>query len=1056
MNRQQLTVLLILCLLLAGIGGWWLAQTDEPDELGQANQLSAANSQSDSIDVKRPDISEPGNSSDSTDVHKPEPGDRDVNPDTGPDPANTNSPIDVTPIPDGHWRLTGRVVSDFKVKHSAFSESDLTDWYLTLELLRTNDGETSSEWFDDFEIHADGRFSTDIPEDELETLAGFWRFDIYIEEEGHPLEGYGGGAEFDYWANDDGKIDMSKVRNLLKPTITGRQANFGDIRIGLNSLSVDGEQFVCGRIVHTSGAPLANTHELSLCMEFQENDDELRGPIIRFNDYDEIAWVDTDENGWFFGYVEDTDSIEDSATRNHHLLLDEDYEFEDEDILNSMYSVKIAAPKRTGAVWDYGVITVDGCLITVEVEGGNGDLDLDEIYIEFTSGHLYHEKYLPVSGGSFILQPARYRWSCYLEGDDSLFEDQFGTLDVKAATTTLVLKPVEIPCVRINVIVDEKDDGNNSPPYWIQYSVKDGINRYHGLTGNRSILVPALKSGSEVTVGGRGYVTRKFKVNRGDDAIDVLLKSVDHIAVTVVLPTLPADLTGTSFEVNVRVLRKIKDHWSLVGDAGFDQVLGPKPVSVPVSLLDAGRYRFDLTGGANWGYGQLGSEEIEVKADVENAVVFEAIAAPRWKFRAGSHRIRVYVDDQLVDVTARTRTPDGAESTVTIDSNENSSLYRWLAKIIDGNDLIQPAETAPTRNGDVALTRIDLPHRLTVSCRKRGKEVGNFKAECGMIDSPERCSLRSYDGAAKLWLPPGKAWVSVEYNNKTKRREINIPGGRPLDVQFDFVGCDVTFTGETDNPDDNWPIHRVSKRGSHYRIDGTAPGETLFLTPGKYFVYAPDARKRQEFEISADDETMEIELPTRSTAGKRGEVHLNLELPFKSVDNETEFSIHWTAVTGDSEIDSSLDREYDEVTILETPEGLLLKNVPIGEKICLFGGVECWNEEDDDRQWHLKPIVLNLTQTGTTIDGVLTAVAWEGDSWDDCEWRFLTTDGLPIEMWYGLPVGRHEFGFYHKGNLILREWITVPAMTVDSNGDVSAFDLPVSTRTRLEQVINSE
>ncbi|MCF6227189.1 MAG: hypothetical protein L3J82_00765 [Planctomycetes bacterium] len=960
-----------------------------------------------------------------------------LNPDrNGTSTTNTSA---VKPIPDGHWRLTGQLVAAFEVNYSVLTDVDLEEWFLSMETLPANDGKTSSERAD-IELAPDGRFIVDVPEEELTSISGAWRFDLDIEQENHPLEGWGGGYDFGEWKNDGGIVDMSAVHNLIKPIVSGRQADFGIIKINLNSIDPNA-LFVSGRVMHTSGVPFANARNLYL-RTMPESDEAF--------DYEEFAWFGTDKDGWFFAVAEEPEVFDDVANNKHSLVFDGDYYYSDGD---SQWVHNANTPTKRGRVWDFGEITVAGNLVQVEISGIRDNLEYD-IYFEFTSGSMWQEADIPSAGGFMLMQAGRYRWTCDISSSDVLYEDVRGMLDVSNDQhTKLIVEFVEIPTVKVTVKLNkEKSDGNNYDYFWIEYNLRnDDTVRYSRHEDAQTALIPVIESHIEIRVGGKGYHTQKLSIQKNSPPVNIVLLPIKQILVTVHLPALPNGFKLQAMKVIINVYKKHKASWFRVVEAKINTHLTEKEGFSPTYLLDTGKYRFVLTGGKEWGYGQLGQKELEITSSDGNVVVFDSIPEAPWEFRSGGIRTKAYVADRIVNITAQAHKKDGKSLTVNINSDNASSNTRQISilPIIDGDQFIKPVETPPAKDGGISNIRVDLPHRISVTCSERGERVSVFSVEASFDNRHERCSSKVQKGIGKLWLPPGKAWLSVELNNRSERREIEVISGRVIDIHIDFVDCKVTFSNTLNDDDVFWELHIVEKNGSLTLIGWARPNVPNYLKPGKYTVVSHGGFGRREFEVTASDVEIEVELPIPKLKLQKGDLLLNLDMPIDTSVEELEFTVEWTAITGDPKLDQSYGRQSFNLDVIETPEGLLLKGVPLGLKICIFGGFDTWSK-DKEKAWLLKPIVVNLTRSGETQTTKLVTVVEDGEGWWKHGRRILSyADGLPIYSWFGLPVGRHKFGFYKDGILVLSEWITIPT-------GIESFDLPESVQTKLDALTTKD
>ncbi|MDC1141913.1 hypothetical protein OAU50_02375 [Planctomycetota bacterium] len=1032
MNRRHVTVLLALCLLVAGLCGWWLTQTDEVADVGPANQVAttddadAINSAINTLEFSGKEIAEGTGDSE-----------------TPPIVGDTDNPI-----PEDHWRLSGRIVPDFSLKHAMFQNPNLPHWFISFETLPVNDGKLETEWTDDFEIAADGCFSVDVPKDDFSTLEGFWRFDVRIEEDGHPLEGHAIGLDFGDWSDDDGIVDMAKVLNLINPSVSGNHADFGDIKVNLSHFVYDSEQFVYGRVMHTSGQPFANASNLVLCAkEMSPGSDEI--PL----DYDEVAWIDTDENGWFVGLIEDVEFFTALNSPQHFLTSEEGLDGFDDVIMNSEYTWRTDAPQQHGKTWDYGTITIDGCMVIVEVTGVREGAVVEGIFMDFASGDLWYDKYLSAKGGCCILPAARYRWSADIEATNALFEYCTGILDVTAGTTTtLTIKAKELDCVVVHV---ERADGQKLEEYWFDEGDDGWCHRWN--TG--PLFVEFDGPTLDIEFKADGYKTRSLTLTKGSKPIHVIMKAASMISVTVVFPALPAELKEKkhSLNVNLVVFTDSDDYSDSVAYLSMgmnvnsmSSTLTAKPNKQWIEIQEAGLYRFVLTGSEEWGYESLGSKEIRLTHGQEHTVTFDALPPPPFEFRSGGIHTSAYIDEHRVAVFAQAKQVGGEIISIHIDDDDGDTDDRFPWSIKDGDRFIEPEITPIAKDDDKTVVRFILPHRVSVTCSVRGNPTREFAAAGHYDDGNLGSSCDAIGGIAKLWLPEGEAEVSAFWNDTYKTKTVKIRRGQIASVHFDFVSCEVKFTTRK-GWDAQWPLFESNPDGKVVKVHFVIPGESLSLEPGKYFTHSPNGSVRKELVIKPEDSTLTFALPNDPEDSSTGYVMLTVKLPVDATTSDIAFSFRWVVITGDSIIDTNVDRLTHSLNIIETPEGLRLSGIPIGVKVCLFGGIETWDQKHDDRQWMMKPIILTLARSGETIAGELLKTATDGELWYEYDARLLSfAEGLPMDLWHGLPIGRHEYGFYENGKLVLREWITIPADTKDS------FDLPEDILTRLKQLTKSD
>ncbi|MBK8207696.1 MAG: hypothetical protein IPK87_13045 [Planctomycetes bacterium] len=1022
MRPHQLVLLLVLILSLAGAVIWLILQPPGGASPNIENSALASRNQPGTTEP-RPraggnDASQPARNREERRTPKP----------PKPEPEATSTA----------WTVRGSVKMDPSAGVNPLAHLLPEDLSVSVRAYR---GPSAPQEYSqiDIALQNDWGFSEEFAPEDLGLQEGESPVPLYWYVDFEPTSGDGFSVPDE--DSDEERTDWQEPKGCLRviPTVSGRTLDFGQVLLTLESMFPD-EFVVTGRLVHTSGRTLCHTGNHAL---------GVKDPGGEFDDW---LYFGTDAQGRFMAllYADTADVHHDPASFHWNLLLRVDREGPDS-------SIRLAPPRFAGRLVDFGDISLKGSLLVVTVEMDptpkielrhDGTLAIDEggyyqgemASLDLNCGDLYFNEGIPPAPYhvTMMVPEGRYHWSVDSWSSELVYLPASGILDVPDnAVTSLKVSLKAAATVPVKVL---KPDGTPAEGSYVTWSFNlPDDNGYSGRSEGPKGTVPVVSSSpTTCTAELEGFDSATGETKPGDTelVLQLSVKLVPDTGIEVRLPVRPqgVQLDGV-FQLRLWIQGEVgqSDHWInlLVEEPG---VLRFK--------TGAGTATVQLNGGCDWGYPAVisGPVNATVKEGEFTVVELPPIGPAPWAVRADKLQCRVRAGEQPVEIGAPFLYEDGTDfGDGYYTDGTNIECGALPAHLLDGDQKIAVEITPPTAEAPAAKLSIELPPRIEVRVKRRGVDVTNFHAEAwGKGDGMSRtahCSGSTGSGAVSLWLPPGKASLTVELENFEHNQEVIVRRGEitRVDVELGHVRVEFVNPAEGVTSDDDLPRLRMFT----IRDDGTLDPEMYdtiwgpevkMLPPARYRMIPPavaGAGSAFDLDLRAGGDRV-IVLPALNT--ELVDVRLSFPMEFADAPNHY-MELQLLPLTDPEQLRMSPEFAYQEDSLQWrfVPNGLLVHGVPKGVDVCLVGYFTRY-EGEEEKTLILKPIRLRAQQDGEIVTAEWKKAVELHEEWQWIEIRYLSlVDGCALPFFDGaagaMP-GTHEVGFYADEKLVHREWVT--------------------------------
>jgi hypothetical protein len=989
-----MSVVLIVLLAAASAAVWFVMRDTAPPPANAAFDNDAAALNGEPLDAQgrqRPDRSE---------TDKPR---RDPRPTrTQDDRANES---DEAEDESSYWVLRGRI----EFKDSRFrleSVLDLEEMGVYAAYMGKLDNES------DFAFYRVLRFGDN------------WSFDERIEAEFLPQNPDGPWHIMPHSAGargihdlDEGE-DPSGLPGWVTPTITGRVIDFGTVVFTSEAVH-DDDWFVTGRVIHSSGRPVALASALWLV-------------TIESGEVAREYVVSTDESGAF---ITTMGSAELSELESLEFLLSSGEQYGVAFVPGGVKrgdSVMLSAPTITGRVVDFGEITVGGALIEVEarmdgvnpVLRGDGSLNVSAwgnyegvkggLGLTNGAGWLEANLYPSPFKSTVWTTEGRFRWNAVVY-DRPPWQALSGVIDAFDGKVT----PLLLEFKRFSTIVLHVETADGSEPeedVEITWSIREnsrwlGDGNFRGL-GQHDL--PVMKGQDTlVQVSVPGYYDVNAVATSETSELTVKLEPTGEKPVTwrVVLPELPDGIGGTLV---------------VVDPGGFahsaQQLTYPETA---MRLYFSGECRVELRGGGMRGYpGNLlsGPVNVTVAGGDDVRVVLPAIEPPPWDVAATGVKNQITCGGMNVKTSGGWLGEAGYVYSYEWQTGNTITPSAPINALSDGDEIIALELKPPDKPGAAAILSGDLEARVEVSVWRRGQPI-DFYA----IGGSRQMMCESVDGIARLWLPPGTASVSVYFEGAALSKSVTVQRGQTRQVRFECEHVRLELVVPEDNNREKLrEFYELPPAWRITALDDDAPrihndiyeDTVLMLNPGRYRLVSCYGEPIHTIDLDlSDGADRRVELPEL-----RGFAFAELRLKFshEQFSDLNSFDAGSITLTAAQSLD---DWYFDWINVRLVPDGLVLAGLPVG--VDLIVSCQTWQEE---HVLMIPPLKIKLPTDGMSVDIEWVRTVEIGDHWHFGDLRctsLIPGALLPIEM-LRLP-GRHEVTLFHQGKPMHTCWIDVPA-----------------------------
>lgn len=848
-------------------------------------------------------------------------------------------------------------------------------------------------------------------------------------------------------------LSVEQLPGLVKPGISGRVIDFGDVTLGHAALF--GETWlVTGRVVHSSGRAVANFGQMMLA-------------VLAEGECVSDCFLNTDQQGRFSAPLWDNEELpNDPAQWNARLFNSDDAYYVDRG--SRGFPVALTKPQVRGRVVDYGEIKVGGSLLEVEtvMEGIQPELLPDgrlqqshwtgysgrtaELYLSDGYHDMGATLYPSPAKVTIWLPEGRYEYSGMLDGVGDYYPIIEGVVSVPDGQVV----PLKLHFKRHRVIplelhTPEGMDVGRATVSWQAVRGEDEVIHYEQLSSSPPFTVPVFPGlTTEVWVEAEGFAPVEGSATESDEKLVFQLEAAVAGVATlrIQVPELPKVIADRPEPAFLSVVRL--DTRGVV--CGMKVGTGVHVVPVPA----AGAYLVQLLGGGDWGYpgGVLsGPVEVTVKDGDDLAVVLAAIGPPPWPFEAGGYVSNIRCAGRWISLDTEVLIGEGSGTlNATFVTGQELTLTAPPVAIPDGDQRIPLSVAVPSVDGEMLSVSLELEARIEVRVKRQGKPVTDFRASVDELNGRTSTTADAREGAVLLWAPPGAATVTTNLLGFAFSREVEVSRGSLTRVDFNLDAVRVEFDlgGENYYPDSSsdvpppWRVFLLSDDTEQemYELWGD---QVILMNPGRYRLVPSYGDPGLALEIDISDGTDRVvslpELPRLKLYSVR--------LKFDT----SKFGERWFDADISTCPASRLARAdpYSSFSWIQTravPDGIELLDVPGGTELVVTGSI--WLERGDrDETWLLKPFRLKVSGEGevvncTWVRGVQKDEAW----WELQVYNVSLLPGLlfPLHNQDTLFPGRQELVFAGAGGVeVVREWIDVPA-------DAESFDIPATLRATLE------
>lgn len=668
---------------------------------------------------------------------------------------------------------------------------------------------------------------------------------------------------------------------------------------------------------------------------------------------------------------------------------------------------------------DFGEFTIGGAL--VEVEGSF------HATLHFRSGSVHRS--FTRSGEQQVMPPGRY--AVFASRQYRVNEEYFDYLDV------IDLKPGEHLVYRPEAQRPEMVEVKVVAPAGFEGRVElDAGSEGGGTVSNTRVpgspaLVPRFGlSGMVVQAEAGGF----------EDAFASLPPGQDRATISIDTPRPPRQRATPRDPWVVRASVEWPEGMTGRGlqlfAVRFDGLTAASSGDEGLQLFDDGEWKVYLLGGGHWGYpgGVMDGPVVVNTADPDSlAIVFKPgpppILNPRWiggtECTCGGNRVALQDIDASIPVGVIKYSSDFFES------GFRRSFFGFgfgpgtgfvPTALFDGLAM-HPFEIVEENDGH--RTAIDLPPRvrLNVTGAQHHLEV-----RLESVDSTASCHTTVKDGEVSLWLPPGKAVLTIG-QIPLFTREIDVsPGnetvidwtanyGEVLSIQKLGDGLHPFYLEH--NPE--WTIYQITDAGEvamedtsffylrdwwwrDHRLQQLLPAGQYVARTNSTAIYG-----EKRFEVRAG-ERIQIELVADVV---RPSCRVRLTAP-KLLPGVTHGSF---ACTGSDELDWRF-----------VDGGIEVGAVPVDSDTMICG----WFS-NAGRAWYLEPISIPQGYAGSVIDAQWRETRWGEADWFAAHQRFevrLHGDAPWLRMSnFWIPVGEFELRVYDPDNEFVQPVTIDPSLT---------------------------
>lgn len=1004
MRHTRMSVVLIVLLAAAGAAVWLVMRDPAPPPANAAFDNDAAALDGEPLDAQgrqRTDRSE---------TDKPP---RDPRPTrTQDDPANAGNETKETEDESSYWVLRGRI----EFKESRFKLDRLMDpkeMGVHAAFLGKQENESYDPFYLDMSFNDDWSFEARLPAATLpDNPAGTW----------HVMPHSAGARSIHELEQDE---DPSGLPGWVTPTITGRVIDFGTVVFTSEAVHND-DWFVTGRVIHSSGLPVALASELWLV--FIESGEA-------FNEY----VLSTDESGTFLTTME-PDELSELESLEFLLSCGEQYwEAFVPSGVERRLSVLLSAPTVTGRVVDFGEIKVGGALIEVEarMEGvkpvlrSDGSLDVSAWggyegvsgTISLRNGENWLETALyPTPFKSTVWTPeGRYRWDAALH-DKPPWQRLSGVLDVydgKVMPLLLEFKRM----ATITLTVETADGSEPDQEVDISWSIRDDNSKWLGgghFQGLGKHPLPVMEGHTtQIHIAIPGYHEVNAVATSEVSELTIQLQPTGRKPVTwrIVLPELPDGIPGTLVIVDP-------------DGAGHAAPTLTYPETV-MRLHFAGDCKVELRGGGMRGYPDnllSGPVKVTVAEGDDVRVELPAIEPPPWGVSATGIKNQITCGGMSVTTGGGWLGDAGYEYQHEWTTGSTITPAAPVNALKDGDETIALELKPPGQAGAPAVLIGDLEARVEVSVWRRGVQI-DFQA-IGWSDHRQMI-CESVDGVARLWLPPGTARVTVRFEGAVLQKSVTVQRGQTKQLHFDSehvrLELVVPEDGNREKLSDIYelpPAWRItSLEDDAPRIHNDIYADTvLMLPPGRYRLVSCYGEPIHTIDLDlSDGADRRVELPEL-----RGFAVAEVRLKFnhEHVGDLGSFEAAFTTMTIAQTME---DWYFDWVAMRLVPDGIVLAGLPVGVELII--ACNAWN----DNALMIAPIRVKLPPEGASFDVEWVRTVKLHDHWhhDDLRCTSLVPGAL-LPIWMLEFPGRHEVTLFQDGKPVHKSWVDVPAEVPES------------------------
>lgn len=1048
MRQTRLLILLLMLVLAAGAGVWFVLQRDRPAAVNVEGDNATLNLLGDGSPLQGENAGVFGNQP--LDGQARTGGSRSTPP--NPDHSGTTEPAGSTGTSgDSQWVIHGRIelAEDVppRVRHwLEDAEGILVDFL---------PGAHERDDVLQFELNLD---------EDLQFSGEYDDYDLDLEDGAQPAGIWRVLCALDYWGTPTlGELDdPAKSPGLVTPKINGRDIDLGVIRVGLQDVIGD-ELLFTGRLVHTSGRPVSLSGEYCLYGHFE----------IEGEEWDEEVYLHTSEDGSFVSLEARAEFMTAESLVKAEWYMSRS----DEDYWNETPNrIKLAPPTCDGTRVDFGEMKVGGALIEVVLKGkfdvdsdaqGNlkvsewGEYDEDYVVIELESSNQYFEiqAYPEPHTTRAWVPEGRYVWNLYNETKRH-FADQRGVvLAREGEVTQLVIEPEFWRTIPVEITGEGLGDSGISLSWWI---TKDAEDIAEGsFWGRENAGVPFIPgSVTSFTVSAEGYKDARQDVSEDCDKLVVVLEKSDTppCKLIVVIPPLPRTLVDQDTRMTL--------WYSVDRQQTGAYVRASNLRNQEWSTYRTGKCTITLMDGREYGYPNgifSGPVEVVLKPGETITVVMPEVPEPPLRVRVGWTTVNTRVGGNSADIDAPLimRGYSKVASTELHDNGSLGTISGVPTGITDGTNEYPVNFELPKEEGGVAVLSVEFEHTIEVRVLRDSGPLDRFSATVSHTFTengpfPMRCYSQAVDGVAKLWIPPGKPYLSVSMNGQSIfSQPIEVKAGQVTRVDVKTSLAKLSFevpAQEETSPDDSdltalWRLERREADGSWVLDEEFSENITYLVGSSMYRAVPWNGSPRDAIEIDMGagvDRT--IRLPKLPTP-KFGNIVLKFDVGILG-SGFADFELRYVPVNrllNEDGTPADFDPVWVEASVV--PDGVRLKSVLLGTEIAIWGGM--YTYDDETEEWRmLKPLKCKPTKENEQIEAVFSKSVELDDEWYDVDIRIITdVPGLMLgldEDGYLAPGLQKIAAYGTDGKQVFTDTITCPETSEEP------FKIPANLRAALE------